>query len=361
MVKKYKWVAGLIFILCLVMLTGCGAKDATVDQPQEEKAVLVETGKVVKGNISSISTVNGKIAADMEVSIIPKMGGKVSEANFQVGDRVHKGDVLVRFESTELQAQLEQARAGLAMSKANYENAKANLERMKSLFDQGAVSQQQLEAAQTAVATGSTDSAAAAVQLMEAQLANTVIKSPVGGIVASRTVEVGEMAGQMPVMTIVDIEKVKVETDVTESAVNKLKVGQKVDVLVSAVGEKPFVGTIDTISPAADSLSNTFPLAIRIENSEHKLKPGMFAEIKLALETKNGVLVLPKQAVIDSGDKKYAYVVENNKAMQKDITTGVEDDLRFEVLSGLKEGELIVLTGQNKLQNETLVTTAGGM
>jgi RND family efflux transporter MFP subunit len=133
-----------------------------------------------------------------------------------------------------------------------------------------------------------------------------------------------------------------------------------VTVIVSAVGEEPFTGTIATISPAADSLSSTFPISIEISNSEHKLKPGMFAEAKLVLETKEGVLVLPKQAVIDSGDKKYVYVVKDNKAIQTEITTGIEDDERVEIVSGLQAGDMIVLSGQNKLQNETPVTVSGG-
>jgi RND family efflux transporter MFP subunit len=358
--KRYRWLWVMLLTASIIAVSGCGAQKTVPEQSQETKSVLVETEKAVTGNISSIATVTGKIAAQMEVSIIPKMGGKVAEVNFEVGDRVHTGDVLVRLDSTEIQAQLKQARAALAMAKANYENALANLERTKSLFEQGAVSQQQLEAAQTMVATGSPDSAAAAVQLMEAQLANTIIKSPAEGIVASRSVEVGEMAGQMPVMTIVGIDKVKVQTNVTEGEVNKLKVGQKVTVIVSAVGEEPFTGTIATISPAADSLSSTFPISIEISNSEHKLKPGMFAEAKLVLETKEGVLVLPKQAVIDSGDKKYVYVVKDNKAIQTEITTGIEDDERVEIVSGLQAGDMIVLSGQNKLQNETPVTVSGG-
>jgi len=105
LVKKYNWLWALLLFVSIAF-TGCGAPETTTDQPQEEKAALVDTEEVVTGNISSFATVTGKIAADTEVSIIPKMGGKVAEVNFQVGDRVHKGDVLVRLESTELQAQL---------------------------------------------------------------------------------------------------------------------------------------------------------------------------------------------------------------------------------------------------------------
>lgn len=359
--KRSKFLTVLFLGMSLIVFTGCGAqKEAVATQLEEEQAVLVDVAKVIKGDITSISKTNGKIAPDLEVSIVPKMAGKVAEVNFEVGDMVHKGDVIIHLESTELQAQLKQAQANLTMAQANYNNALTNLERTKSLFEQGAASQQQLDAAQTMVDTGSPASAAAAVDLIKAQLANTVVKSPVTGIVSSRSIEVGEMAVQMPVMTIVDIDQVKVETYVLENEVNKLKIGQKVDVVVSAMSKKPFVGTIDTISPAADAQSNTFPVTIKIPNAEHKLKPGMFAEINVPLEIRKGVLLLPKEALMESGDKKSVFVVQNNKAVETKITTGVEDGTKVEVLTGLKEGNQVVLTGQNKLQTNTLVIIAGG-
>ncbi|MEL7564768.1 MAG: efflux RND transporter periplasmic adaptor subunit [Dehalobacterium sp.] len=360
--KKRKFLAVLLLGMSLIIFAGCGSQEeeATTAQPEEEPAALVEVGKVVKGNISSMSQANGKIVADLEVSIIPKMAGKVAEVNFAVGDTVHKGDVIIRLESSELEAQLKQAQAALTMAQANYDNAVANLERTKSLFEQGAASKQQLDAAQTMVATGNPASAAASVEYIKAQLANTVVKSPVTGIVSSRSIEVGEIAAQMAVMTIVNIDQVKVDTYVLENEVNKLKIGQKVDVVVSALGEEPFAGTIDTISPAADGQSNTFPVTIKIPNAEHKLKPGMFAEINISLETKNGVLLLPKQALMESGNKKSVFAVQDNKAVETEITTGVEDGAQIEVLSGLKEGDQVVLTGQNKLQTNTPVTIAGG-
>lgn len=118
--KRYRWLWVMLLTASIIAVSGCGAQKTVPEQSQETKSVLVETEKAVTGNISSIATVTGKIAAQMEVSIIPKMGGKVAEVNFEVGDRVHTGDVLVRLDSTEIQAQLKQARAALAMAKANY-------------------------------------------------------------------------------------------------------------------------------------------------------------------------------------------------------------------------------------------------
>lgn len=353
-------ISGFLIISSLLFLSACGNKEVETEGSQEEKAVVVETTQVEIGDISQISTVNGKIAPQKEVSIMPKMGGKVSEVRFAVGDQVGQGDVLVRLETTELQAQLKQAQAALAMSQANYESAVVNLERMEILFDEGAISKQQLEQAQTMVATGNPDSAAATVQLIEAQLANAVIKSPTGGIVATRSVEVGEMAGQMPMMTIVDIDRVRVETNITEGEVNKLKVGQKVNVFVSALGEEPFSGTIKTISPAADMMTSTFPIAVEIANKDHRLKPGMFAELRLVLENKQGVFLLPKEAVIDSGDQKYVYGIQGDKAIQIEVVTGLEDDEQVEIISGLTENQVVVVSGQSKLQNEAKVKISGG-
>ena len=344
----------------LTLFTACAAKTAT-DTPADMPAVLVEAGKVAAADISEISTVNGKLAANVEVSVVPKMAGKVAEVNFAVGDRVKKGDVLVRLTSDELQAQLNQAQAFLKTAQAAYAAAQKNLTRMQSLYAQGAISQLQLEAAQTGVISGSPAAAAATVQLIQAQLANTVISSPMDGIVSTRSVEVGEIAGQGAVMTIVDMDTVVVNTTVTEGEVNKLVQGQAVNVSVAAVGSSLFQGRVTTISPAADSRTSAFPVQIAIANPQHLLKPGMFAEIKLNLSTKKAVLVVDKAAVVDSGEGKYVFVVKDGQALQMIITTGVEDDTRVEVLSGLAAGDIVVLSGQNKLQDKSPVTVSSGI
>jgi RND family efflux transporter MFP subunit len=359
--KRFKMFAALFICLSTMAFLGCGAQETGTEQMEEERAVLVETGEVVTGDISSMATVSGKLSANLEVNIVPKMSGKVAQVNFQVGDQVRKGDVILRLETTELQAQLNQAKAALASAQANYDNAVANLERTKILYEQGAVSQQELERAQTMVATGSTDSAKAAIQLIETQIANAVVTAPTNGIVSARMVEVGEMATMAPVMTIVNINPILVEANVIEGYINKLKEGQKVSTYVTAVSSEPFTGTIDTINPTADIQSNTFPIKVSISNDQHILKPGMFAEMKLVLETQKGVLLIPKQAVTERDGHQYVYKIEDQRAVETEITTGLEDDNQIQVHSGLAEGDQIVLSGQNKLQNGSLVTTSGGL
>jgi len=356
-----KLVIFALLVAAAAGLTACGSEKAPQEGENslEAQAVLVDAAPVEKGDIASISTVNGKIAANIEVSIVPKMPGKVAEVLFDVGDRVHKGDVLVRLEAGELRAQLKQAEAGLEKARASFADAKKNFERMQSLYEQGAVSQQQLEAAQTQLTMGNPDSAEAAVELIRTQLENTVIVSPVDGIVAARNVEIGEMAGQVPVMTIVDIDQVTVETTVTEAEVNKLNAGQTVDVVVSAVQAQPFKGVIASISPAADARSSAFPVKVKIPNPEHRLKPGMFAEVKLALEIRKEAVIIPKEALVGTGENQSVFIVKDNKALQKKVTTGISDDTRVEVVSGISAGEMVVTKGQLKLQDQTPVMVDG--
>lgn len=372
--KPVKMCGILLLITIMLAAAACGdKKNQDANESEETKAILVETAQVEKSDIASISTVSGKVAANVQVDVVPKMPGRVAAVYFNVGDRVKKGDVLVRLEDTEVKAGLESAQAALAMSKTGQEQAKAqyhdalkNLERMKSLFEEGAISQQQLEAAETGLKMADPNMAAAkllqaeaAVKNAQAQLENTVIKSPANGIVSARNVEVGEIAAQMPVMTVVDIDPVVVETKVTESEVNKLKVGQKVDVNVAAAGKKPFQGVISSISPAADERSSAFPVKIEIANSQYLLKPGMFAEVKLVLDTKKGAVVISKEAVVDSGSNKTVFRIENNQAHLVEITTGTSDEKRVEVLSGLSKGQEVVIKGQHKLEDKTPVTVSG--
>jgi RND family efflux transporter MFP subunit len=374
--KKAFFILNVILILMISVAPGCGNKSSQEnEQKKEPQGVLVDSTLVTKGDISEVSTVSGKIIPRVEVNVVPKMPGRVAQVFFDVGDQVHKGDVLISLDDAEYRTGLESSEAALAMSKigqsqsqTQYQDAAKNLERMKNLYEQGAISKQQLESAQTglemadpAMAAAKIRQAEAAVETAKTQIENTVIKSPADGIISARTVEVGEMAAQSPVMTVVDIDTVEVETNITESKINKLKEGQKVDVIVSAVSKKPLKGTISSISPAVDSKSGAFPMKIKISNPGHKLKPGMFAEIKLTLETRKGVVIIPKEAVVNSGKGKYVFVIRNNKALQTNIKSGLEDDTNLEVVSGLKSGDKIVVTGQQKLQDQTPVMIAGSV
>lgn len=374
---KRKLIAGAL-IIGLLATAGCGKKAEETNSNKTE-TVPVKVAEVKTADISNEVTISGKVAAGMEVAVVPKMGGKVSKVAVNVGQRVKKGDLLVGLDGADLAAQIKAAEAGLQVSVASqkqsairYQEAKDNLDRMQSLFNAGAISQSEYDTAKNnfdiAASTynpagGGTLSSAqikqaqANIDVMRANYSNMVIVAPIDGVVASRNVDPGEMAAPgTPVVTVVNTTQMVVEGNLTESEVNLVKVGQEVKVMVKAAGEQPFTGRVESISPMADARTKAYPVKVKISNPDDKLKSGMFAEIKLATASKDQVLTVPKEAVLERGAKKVVYLVEGDTAVEKEITVGIANEKLVEVTEGLKLGQRIVTVGHQNLVDKAKVT-----
>lgn len=342
----------MVLMVALVAIAGCGKGG---ENTTTTKATPVKVMKAGTGEIASASSLSGKIAAAVDVSVVPKTAGKVAEVPVKVGDVVKKGQVLVKLEGAELGAQVRQAQAALNMARANADVAQRNLQRMEELFRDGAVSQSQLEAARGSadVTQAQVQQAAATLDLMSTQYRNTIIEASQAGLVASLHVEVGEMASpSAPVANIVNIEQVIVEINVAESDINRLGIGQEIKVKVPAVSDQPFTGQVTSVAPAADAATKAFPVKVAIANPNQQLKPGMFAEVELSTEKRSNVIVIPKEAVIKRGEKSIAFVVQDGKAVEREVKTGITSNGTVEITSGIAAGEDVVVTGQNSLQNQ---------
>jgi RND family efflux transporter MFP subunit len=373
-------VSGLALVMAFT-IAGCGKSK---EEPANTKveATPVKVVNVTKGRVANAVTITGKVTAGLELAVVPKVPGKVAAVNVEVGQRVTKGQVMIRLDSSDVQAQLKSAQAGLAMQKAlqaqaaiRYRDAMDNYERSKYLLDQGAISQVALEAAKmqydTAAAGynpagGNTQTAAAINQAqanidsLRVQLANLTITAPADGIIATRNVDPGEMASnQSPVVNIVNTDIMIIEGSLAESEVNLVAVGEQVKVFVKAVQETPYLGKVLSVSPSADARTKAFPVRIELENKDASLKSGMIAEVILDTKTKEGVLLIPKEAVLDRGDKKIAFVVKAKAALEKQVTLGLSDDTNVEVASGLSEGDQVVVNGQQLLTDQAPVSVQG--
>ncbi len=367
--KKLK--NGVVFALmaATILVSGCGSK-GNLPANDEPKAVPVSTVKVDKADISTKTVITGKITPSSEVMIVPKVGGKVTKVTVDVGSRVRKGDLLVQLDTTELNAQLRQAQAAVQLQRESavqndirLQDARNNLTRMESLYKQGAISKQSYESALlqynllvNTPTQASVQSAQANVDYIKAQIANATITSPVNGEVSVKSIEVGELAGPTsPVITIVDTSKVYVEGVVTENDIPYVKQGQKVKIEIDALGTQSFEGTVTAISPAADPKTKGYQIKVEVPNADGKVKPGMFAEISITTQSKNGVVVVPKEALVSRGDKKYVYVVKDGLAVETEVVTGLEDDTKCEVVKGLNAGDQVVTLGQNSLSDKMKV------
>lgn len=313
-------------VLAAVSLIAAGCSEPSSAGPSESAPVV----KVWKADMAGTSAIsNGKIAAADEIQVVSKLSGKVAQVNVKEGSVVKKGDILVTLEATDYLEQMKQAEAAIASAQARLhdtqagartqelqrlasgvEQAKATLQvaentanRMKALFDSGAISQAEyekttldLEKARTALdqaqaqydlaKEGPTSNTIAALQAEVSRLQsslelakntyqNTMIQSPISGIVAKKNIDPGEMAQPgAPLLVLVNMDRVKVEASVPQEQINQIKVGAPVDVKVNSLGGKVLKGTVEFVSPISDANSSSFPIKVTVDNKDGELRAG---------------------------------------------------------------------------------------
>lgn len=419
--RSRKWKNVLIALTTVSLLVGCSAEAGSED----EMGVKVETSKIEFGNLEEHRIISSTVSADKEIQIVPKVNGTVKIVNFELGDAVKTGDVLFEIDQSDVQIQVDSARAGvqtaeaavnsavanknmnsgsnmdiqisqmeagLETSKLNYKDLKDNLERTKLLYESGGVSKKELETAQLNVdvarqniesaeeklritknellndtkkvsqsavsqAEASKKQAEASLKNAEKQLSNTNVKAEIDGIIASSNVTEGMMVSTgNPVMSIVNVDKVKLVFQVSDNYINKLKVGAKAYIEIESLNNKVFEGTVSNIAPSANKETLLYPVEVYIDNADKSIRPGMFAKVRLVVEEKTNVISLPLDTVLERNGEKFVFVVgENNTAVRKTVKTGIENDKRVEITEGLKVGDIVVTSGQDFLSDGSKV------
>ncbi len=403
--KKLKITILLIIILIgiAVSILSCNKFTASNQAQEKEKYTPVEIDEVTTGTIENKIKINGKVVANEEIAVIPKAMGIVTKVNVELGDFVEEGSTLFVIEQDDIAKSVEQAanavqiasngvtqaESGLQTAKLNYEinkekieNAQLNLERIKKLYEEGAVSKSQLEQAELAadeknleILMGQFNQAEIAYkqtlnQLRQAEisheqalsgLSNTVVKAPMSGYVSTLNVKEGQIVtSTQPAAMIVEMDKVYVQINVVENIVNKLQVGQEVEINVPAAFNEYITSTISYISPTADPRTQLYAVKIYIDNSDKKIKPGMNGEVRLSMDTVDSTIVIKGNAVLDKEDKKVVFVVEDDVAVEKVVTTGLDTGDYIEIKEGLKEGEQVIVEGQHYVEDGGKVKVVRG-
>ncbi|MGI6704681.1 MAG: efflux RND transporter periplasmic adaptor subunit [Clostridia bacterium] len=376
-IKKKYIITVAVMVVALIVALSFLLRPEAVDTGavEGENGTPVETVIAGKGDIASVSVVSGKLKALHEVNVVAKVTGNVKEITSQVGQSINKGDTIFVIDDTDIKAQLDQAQAALSMAEANYrqnrerfENAKKDLERGELLFEQGAISEQALEQMRAAASD-------AGLQVLEAQLAQAKasydmmlkqykecwVTSPIDGMVAYINVGVGEMVSPgAPVAMVVDMSAVVLEGSIGESLINHVEKQEDIEIRIPSAGEKPFNGTIKEISPAADQRTGLFGLKVLIDNPDGAIKPGMFAEADLVKDSRQDVVYIPSSAVLSKNGDRFVYIVEGGKAVYREVATGIGGDGTIEIISGVKEGEEVIVRGQNYLNDGDTVRVVRG-
>jgi RND family efflux transporter, MFP subunit len=337
----------IIILIAVILFVLFGAYRIVSNRMEDKSAVSsdVVNIKVTTAAITTLentSPLTGRLEPTEEVTIIPKAVGEVTSVNVELGQKVTKGTVLFEIDKTQVATSFNTA-------KASYNDAQVNLSRIEALYKEGAVSQQQYEQAQTAYTIAKENYTSASDGM-----SNYVVTSPIDGYITSVNVVVGGIASQSaPAATIANIDKLEIDTSISENIINKIKVGDKVDVLVSSVSDKPFSGTVTALSPAPAVGSLTYPMKVTLDNATAEVKPGMFAEVIITSDKSEGVIALPSNSVLVKSGKTEVATIENGKAVFKEVVIGVDNGKLAEIKSGIKAGDTVVIEGQYYLEKNT--------
>jgi membrane fusion protein, multidrug efflux system len=338
------------FILSIITLSfafftiGCGNKNNPAGKEKLAYAdtVSVETSKVEKKNIVLVKTYSATLEGEEQINIISKIPERISKINVKVGDYVSKGSVIISIDKAGASSQYYQ-------SQAAFLNSKKDHERMKALYQEGAVSQQMVDGAQTQyeVSKANYDAAKSTVELV----------TPLSGIVTAVNVNEGDQANPGAVLAVIaNSGNMKAVFNVGENDVPGFFVGQPTNVYSELKPDLIKKGKIVQISRSANVQSRTFEMKALFSNTADKwFKPGMFCRVNVDLKNQQGALAIPYSSVIMDNNTSGVYVIKDGKASFKNIKPGITDGKLIEVLSGLNEGDVIVTLGMNKLKDGIIV------
>ncbi len=319
-------------ILAAALLASCGGGSGTEGSESEvlqKTKVRVEAVRLVP--VEQVSTFTATVEADKVNNISPAMGGRIREIKVDVGARVAKGQALATMDK----ATLSQQQTQVATLRRDYE-------RYKELYEVGGISKQQLDQAKTQL-----DVAEYALSNLNE---NTILVAPISGIVTARNYDPGDVAMQLPILTIESINPVKVKVNVSESYYSMVTRGMPVEVQVDALGSEIFQGNVSLIHPTIDPVSHTFTVEIAVPNNDQRLRPGMFARVRMNFGTNERPLLSDNAVLKQVGSNdRYVFLEESGKAVYTPVELGVRIDDKYEILSGLKAGDKVIVQGNTGL------------
>ncbi len=326
------------------------------------QAVAVEVAVVTRQDVTPVLTFSSSLEPVWNADIASKVDGRIDQLTVDEGDAVTAGTTIAVLDMGELSAQVIQAEGSLLQAQANLEQAELDFRRMETLSAQGAVSSQTLDSARTKrdLAVGQVRAAEGAVALYNSKLTGATVTVPRDGIVVKRFLQPGFYArAGSAIITVADITTLLAKATVGEAEIAQLTQGTSVKVRVDALGSQEFNGTITRISPVAAMPSRTFIAEISVPNRQNALKAGMFARVEVPGQVHAQAVVVPETALVMKEDSKTIFVVNaENKVEQRLLRLGYIGGGWAEVLDGVKEGEKIVVAGQNKVRDGSTVRLA---
>lgn len=350
-----KYVSIPLCIVALALVSCSGKKDAKTEQKQEENIPTVKVESVEARDVDQLGTYTATVEAQIVNNISANMSNRIKQIYVDEGQNVAAGQKVALLDDVNTfnyETQVNNA-------KANLENVQLNYNRAVELLKIGGGTQQNVDAMQIQL-TNAKNSLAQAERTLKNARENTVLTSPISGVVTARNYDPGDMTGALPIVTVAKIQPVKIIINVTESELPNVRKGMPATIKFDTYGDEEFRGTVSTIMPTIDAQTRTFGVEITMPNANNKILPGMFGRVTLNLGTKNRVVVPDKAVVKQQGSgNQYVYVLNSDGTVSyQKVELGQRLGSEYELVSGVESGSQVVVSGQAKLANGIKVNVA---
>lgn len=348
----------LILVLALSLILACKKKEA---KTVAEKVINVQVQTAEKKSLRPFIEAIGTLNPYEEVIVSAEVDGILKDVWVDEGSVVSKRMVLATIDDTDYSLEVKRAEAALRQSEASLSNTKLEYQRKETLYKEQLVTQQQFDDVSTrlSLAEAEVDRARASLSLAEQRLSKTKIYSPLSGTVKEKKISSGDyVKNGTALFAIIQTNPIKLNFTVSEKDVGKLKIGQDVSFNVDALRGKEFKGKLSIIYPSLEEKTRTLQVEVQVPNPGGILKPGLFAKVTLYTGTAKDTIVVPVTAPLYEAEKVNVFVIEGDRAKERKVKLGSKYGELMEIVEGLKEGEKVVVIGQQNLFEGAKVNVA---
>lgn len=324
-------------VMVAILMSACGGKKTQtqieVVATADTEVLKVKVAQVGLQEVEQTYEYTAIVEANAVNNIAPLTGGRIDKIYVEVGDKVTQGQMVAQMEDNNLK-----------QAKTQLDNLELSFKRIDELYKVGGVSKSEWDNLKAQLDVARTS--------YENLKDNTQLISPISGVVTARNYDSGDLFGGQPIIQVQQITPVKLNINVSENQFVTVKKGMSAEVKLDVYGEEEFAGKVNLVYPTIDARTHTFPVEILLPNTNGKVRPGMYARVTMNYGTVNHVVV-PDVAIIKqqgSGDR-FVYVYKDGKVSYKKVEIGRRMGDRYELISGVEDGDYLVITGLGKLRD----------
>ena len=331
---------------CALLLSACQqGNDAENSDEEETPPIPVETSTPVRGDVLAVYSGTAPIEAFAEADVIAKVEGEIREILVEEGNEVTEGQIMARLDGDRLRLELNESRARLRKMQRDFE-------RNKDLRGKGLLSEGDFEKLQFDL-----EALQASYNLASLELDYTQVRAPIDGIISERYIKLGNTirVGD-PLYRVTGLDPLVAYLHIPEREYRQIAAGQPVAIDIDALADQRILSAVTRVSPIVDPATGTFKITIEIHDAERRIKPGMFGRMSIVYDRHENVLQVPRSAIVEELGVESVFVVEDDKAVRRVVTTGYGENGMIEISNGLTDVDNVITLGQVGLKPDASVT-----